>query len=385
MPAPSRAPPDEVLGRPNSLGLTEKQLNQVLDEIERSDPGSRAMRRDFVRWPFRQIAVSVQVHVRGGPVTPLRLACRNLSRGGICLLHSAYMHPGTRVTAFLPHPTRGTVPLAGAVVRCAHRTAMIHEVGVKFDAPIDVRDFIVHDPFSDCFSLERVAPEDLVGTVVLVDDSEMNQRLLRHYLRGTQIRLRTAATIDDGLTLVSEGCDLVIVDFHLESTRGTDLLVAMRQRGLTVPSIMITCDSGAATRDELAQCGAQASALLAQPLSQDLFLRAVAEFLVVHRTADSVYSTLSPDDPAAPLVVSFLQDVRAHVRELQEAIRRGDAQRCRRICLQIMGTAPSLGFAGLARLAGVAADALARERGVEGATQPMLALVSACQNARAQR
>ena len=179
-----RQPP---AGRPNTLGLRGRDLANLLDEFDIADPIGNSQ-RDFVRWPFRYASLTVKLIHPGGNATSIRVACRNLSRGGMSLLHSAYLHPGTRCTVFLPHPALGEVPIDGWVVRCTHRSGMVHELGIAFSKHLDVRIF-VPTLRNDMFTLERVDPALLAGTLLYVDDCENSLKIFEHHLRDSALNI----------------------------------------------------------------------------------------------------------------------------------------------------------------------------------------------------
>jgi CheY-like chemotaxis protein len=362
-------------------------LERLLAELD-GPPGSEnpaAKNRDFVRWQFRVDGVRLRVEQSGGggasSSAVVRVACRNLSRGGISILHGAYIHPGSAVTIFLINRNRVPTPIPGSIVRCRHVRGMVHEIGIKFTLPIDTREFVKRDPFSDCFSLEHVQPGDLAGTVVAIDDSPMDLKLIQHYLRETQLRVRPASGKDEALALIAQGCDLVLCDYDLGEATLVDVVAEMRARGVSTPVIAVTADTSVQTRDRL--IAAEASALLSKPMSQDLLLRALAEFLVVGSRAEALRSTLAGDDPNAVLVEAFVQQARQFGKRLTECIQRDDTATARSICLQIRGSAPMLGFAGLGKLADAAANAVASSQSIPDSVVPLRSLIAACERIEA--
>lgn len=279
--------------RPNTLGLDRGRLIPLLDTLDftwtadgQGGTHDRSLRpssqRASVRWPFRKEAIELRLRHPGGSLVTIRVACRNLSRTGMSVLHGAYIHPGTPCTVLVPHPgALGAAPVEGRVMRCTHRSGMIHEVGVRFDAPIDVRRFIAHDPCSDFFSLERVNPASLSGCVVYIDDAPADHRIVRHLLRDTGFRLRGAETASAGLAMIEEGCDLVLCGLRAADGAGVEVVAAMRAGGLRTPVIILAAEKSAPVRK--AAIAVRAGAVLVKPPEQSLLLRAMAEFLIVRR------------------------------------------------------------------------------------------------------
>jgi hypothetical protein len=63
---------------------------------------------------------------------------RNLSAEGMAFLHSHMMYSGRSCLVQLPSRMGKWLPINATVVRCRHIRAMLHEVAVKFDQPIDL-------------------------------------------------------------------------------------------------------------------------------------------------------------------------------------------------------------------------------------------------------
>ena len=111
-------------------------------------------------------------------------------------------------------------------------------------------------------------------------------------------------------------------------------------------------------------------------------LRAMGEFLLVRKNTGVMTSTLSRDDPARGMVDSFVNDLHRFAQRLEAAVGKQDAETARSICMQVAGSAPSLGFEALSKLAQSAAEALAQSMSVAESLVPLRSLISACERAR---
>jgi CheY-like chemotaxis protein len=352
---PAKARFLDEAGRPNTLGLHQRELSELLDQFDIPDAPRKGIKRDFVRWPFRRAAVPMRIIHPNGSTATLSVACRNISRGGMAILHSAFLHPGTRCTVTLPHPSRGEICIDGWVARCTHRAGMIHEIGITFAEPVEVRELLTPDPLADYFSLEKVDPEQLEGAVLCVDASETDQKIIRHFVRASRLKMGSALELREALTHLAEPWDLIMVDLNMPEGTGPELIRLLRERGYNGPIIATTSDTSESARRHLKSI--EANAFLPKPLSQSLVLRAMAEFLIANRQGGGgAISTLSPDHPDFNLVEGFVLSLRHIAKKLEDALRRDDAQGCRSLCLQLSGTAPSLGFDSLGRQADEAAQ-----------------------------
>lgn len=384
-PSSNNRPPRPIVAEKsralNSLRLDDRVLNAVLNKLDDGAGVSGESKRTYVRWPFRHASIDVTMIHPGGSRAAVPMACRNLSCGGIGLLHSAYAHPGTPVELRLPHPFRGSVPVSGTITCCRHRGGLLHEIGVKFDRAINVRDFVRPDPFREYFSLEKVDPSQLRGTIVYAEDSILDQRIVRHYLRDTSLTLRTAETADAAIALVKQGADLIISDFHLPDRDGSQFVRDVRDAGVAAPVIMVTSDNSSATRARVRDCSADS--FLAKPLSQERLLRAVAEFMLVANQSGVSGSTLTPDDQMYDLVAGFVDQLHELAGKLAGCLNDDKASEAFAICQQIRGTAPTLGFEPLGKLAGQTAEIVARTGSAKESARQVQELISACQRAAA--
>lgn len=291
---PARKRSSQSIGgsrRPNTLGLRRKELEDVFAEIEAAAAaagGAGAIggtapgpaKRTFVRRAFRHTTIPMQIYNRNGAASAtIAVACRNLSRGGIAVLHSSYIHIGTRVFLALPHASGlHHVAARGEVVRCQHFRGVIHDIGIRFDDEINVRDMLGLDPFGDWFSLEQVDPAKLKGSLLVVDPSAEDVRLMRQHLRETSMGVSEAGRGGDALdALGMKRFDVIVCDHALPDMSGGEFAAALRERGDQTPMIITTAESSDEVRLRVAAC--PADAFLAKPVDKETLFRAVAEFV----------------------------------------------------------------------------------------------------------
>ncbi len=363
----------------NSVRLDQTQLNRYLDEREAAKGSDKAPARAFVRLPFRITTVELKLTHPGQSEATMQVACHNLSAGGLGVLHSAYIYPGTKCVIRLPNVDGRKIDVPGTVVRCQHAAGVVHDVGIRFTTPIEARDFVKLDPFADGFVLEKVDPEQLKGTVLFIGESALDQSVVRHFLRQTHVTLVLASTREEANARVMEGVDLILCDHDRAAGDAAAIVVGLREAGVPAPIIMLTADTGKETREALVR--AKANAFISKPLKQDMLFRAMAEFMVVDDSASVFSTSLSPEHPNFGLLESFIGQVHEQADQLNGAIEGGDAARCRSLCLQIAGTAPVMGFEKLAAMAHAAEASLAATNSVKESMALLRILVSTCKRA----
>ncbi len=365
----------------NTIRLVGPDLVRLYAELDAAGERSHP-RREFLRWPFPKESILIELQHTGGASTKLNLACRNISTAGMSLLHNAYVHVGTPCLVHLQQIDGRPSQLAGKVVRCRHVRGLVHELGIQFAAQINLRSFIRVDPLQGSFTLERVSAEKLIGSVLHIEDSAADRRLLRHYLRDTQLTVLAVENAEEALRRAPEGFDIIICDFDLPDMTGADVTEKLRAKGVQTPVIMVTALGDPQTRARMLE--ARVSAILIKPIAEEQMLRAVAEFMILEGgdAGGPVYSTVAADNPAYAFIAEFIQDLRQTAGALSKALQANDTATLRRLCAQVKGSAPSLGFATLANAADAALAQLNAGQSAADASRAVKSLIALCVNAR---
>ncbi len=362
----------------NTLNMDGTGLDRFLSARDANTshaPADEGVHRRHVRWPYRVATLRVEFTHPGGSETRLVLACRNLSAGGIGLLHRNYVHKGTRCAVWLVDVTGHEIVVLGTVVRTVHLDGSIHEIGVQFDTPQDARQFIKLDPFDNGFSLERVNPESLKGTILYVEESAPDQALVRQYLRETEISLQVATTLEEAVEKAMAHVDLILCDIDMGDHTGVELTGRLRSKGVSTPIIMLTADTSQETRQLMSK--GHADAFMTKPLKQAILYRAIAEYIVSGDNG-AMMTSLPAGHPSIGLLPIFVQQVRDFAKLLDKAIEAKSLPRCRSLTLQIVGAAGVMGFERLSAMAKAAETELSASMSVPESIGPLKALMTGC-------
>lgn len=268
-------PPKGV--RLNTLNLRGRALEALFDLLD-ADERPRSDRR-FVRWQFRRESIEIKLIQTGG-TTVFRVATRDLSRGGMSVLHNHFIHPQTRCEVLLPLPGGGVATAKGWVIRCTHRDGVVHEAGIRFDSPMDAREIADIDPMDNVFSFAQPPLDQLSGTCLYFGDVAGDGERLRSLLGGTGFKLAAFGEITPGLTLLT-GVDLVILAADLPGIPPRVGVGLIRDTGFAGPIALIAPDRLPRTR--LAVLAAPAAVIIVKPLERTTLLLGLAEALLVRR------------------------------------------------------------------------------------------------------
>lgn len=372
---------ESASSRINSLGLEGQDLDAFLDSLEDGTGPDAFKRRDFVRWPFRHASLRFHVLHADGSAARIQVACRNLSCGGMSILHSAYLHQDCKCVAVLQAPDGELLVVRGRIAHCKHLRGVVHEIGVQFDNPIDIHEFVSDDPVQNYFSLERIEPSALRGEIVAITSEPLDRRTISHFLRPTALTVQFAPNAECGVSLVKGPCDLVLADVKTLGDGVVKLIEEIREINLDLPLVLLGSDTGAEARRSLMCQGA--SAVLDRPLAQELLVRAIAEFLMVRIGSSGMSTTLPDSDTRRAQIPDFIEQLRRYADQLAEAIERDDALVCRSICIHICSEAPHLGFDQLGDLAQDAVTAITHSMSAVESMTPLREVIVACTNAQA--
>lgn len=364
--------------RLNSVGLGQRDLDLVLNQIDRPGPGAAAKRRAFVRFEYRSLSVRLDILQKDGAAPSVLVATRNLSAGGISLLHSAYAHQGAEVVVHLPDLKGQMHPVRGIVRMCRHVQGVIHEVGVQFDQQIDPRKFIQLSADDAAAAHEQVDVSQLSGTVVCITASDMDRKIIAHYLTGSSISLVACSSGAEGLARAGDGADAILVDLELPDMGGEEFLASLAQAGLGEPVIVLTSDApGAAVPDP-----GVPTTVLPRPLEREALVRALGEYCRGKEAAGPVTSSLAEGSPNAALVPEFLSFLETAVAKLETSVEHDDVDTCRAVAVQIAGVAPTLGFSQIADAAQAVAVGVASSMSVAESEPLVRTLIDLCHRTR---
>lgn len=332
----------------NTLGVSGQLYEQLLSSLEADERGGTPdLRRVHTRLPFADPFVRVIVEGENSSRRETMLACRNISRGGLGLLYSTFMYPGTRVIAYLQRTDGSTPGLRGRVVRVQHRGGVVHEIGIKFDKDINPRDYLPGDFTEALPSLERVVPDKLNGSVVFVTESDAVRSAVKDFLLETNLNFKFAENTKQAFAAADDAPDMLLVDIEFAETTGPELVKRLRTKGYNKPVALIGDPGLGLTRSIVRVCGADA--LVRAPMTQDGLLRVLGEFMLCGWDVDHLDKARSKIDRATLITLCFELSKMGVVMDQQVRLDDRVALFC--TCQKVRSMALMLGMNGVASMA----------------------------------
>ncbi len=368
-----------------TLRLGTQELSDLVAELEHAAPpggGGRGSKRDTRRWRAQYQKIVVTVQDEGGPRRSFVMVPRNISTGGMGLLHGGFIHPGASCAVAL-RDTRGRgVQVRGTIIRCTHLRGSIHDLGVRFDERVNPRDFFIWAGNEYLFNAERVDPKALKGRVLIIDDSKADQRLITHLLKDTALEIDYASTAEDGLAQLDTSPSLALVDYVLPDMDGLSLVTAARGRGCMVPIVLISGNVEQELR--YAAIGAGAKEMLFKPLTESLLVRAMAEFLLYQdiQSRDEDPFRSSAKGVSSASIEACLEEVRNLGERLAKMLETGSLEKASETLTRLEGLAADYGIRALKSRAVLALEKSRRSDDAGTITDELARVVEACRMVR---
>lgn len=325
-------------------------------------------------------ALPLSVEHPGGGRAMVHVFARNIGERGMSIVHSAMLHPGTPCEITLPTEWNGTSCVVGKVRACRHLKAVYHEVDIEFNEKANLRHFMKLNEEDEVRVTKPMDPTLFRGSLLLIDDQEIELRLIEHHLSGIPLTLASASTTGQlSDRLKTDRFDLVACDVGLGSLGTRVLLDLIRQSGHLGPVLGITDDSGAKVRAKLLEEGVDGA--LEKPFSRDQFLNAIAPWFdaggadatdgVETPGSGPIFSALCNDPKLRPMLDEYLRYVRQAMHDLSKAVPAGDIQTVRSWCQTLRGSGGGYGYKALSDAAGEVIQSLNASGSVEE-TRPMI-------------
>ena len=133
----------------DTVRLTGQQVHAVVDQLivrQAQRPPANGERRAVApRKNFdTKRPVIMSLELAGGNINRYQVYVWNISATGVALLHGTFVYNNTPCVVTLPQFNNQPIDLPGRVVRRGLITGRIHELGIHFDYPIELSDFVPH-------------------------------------------------------------------------------------------------------------------------------------------------------------------------------------------------------------------------------------------------
>jgi CheY-like chemotaxis protein len=329
----------------DTLRLTQRDRKLLTRDPVAQSTFKGADLRARTRHPFqRESGLMVQIQHPGGTVAQFLVQPRDLSSEGMCFLHGGFLYNSTRCIVLMPNAEGKMTSVSGQVVRCRLLFGRVHEIGMHFDEPLKLSNFVC-DLVCDSPVGEGEGTgnsQQFQGTVLVVDDSVDDRELIRFVLGGSGLETVIATTGAQALkSLAQQRFDLIMVDHDLRNGMdGPELIRSIRERGIATPIIGMTADDNIDVTNSLTLAGA--SFIFAKPFALTELLMVLSMFLHGSQQTDQPLLSDHWTNPAIrPLILSFLERLESSAARVRAI---NDVAELRRAAMEIRSTCGSYGY-----------------------------------------
>ena len=348
-----------------AVRIDDTRLDAILDQLDGEARTPAQERRGSKRHTYRAKAVVIRTE-RPAMASPVahRVPARNICEGGLALLHTMYVHPGTPCLAQLITSEGTWNDVLGTVVHCRHVEANIHEWGIRFDYSLD--------PSVYCSVANH-------RRLLLVDDDPSCARLAMAFLR--KLDIEEVEYVQDGQAALDRAAksayDLILMDMEMPVLDGFSATKELRRRGYRGAIIALTGLTQAADRQRCLDAGCDR--YLSKPVSyRDLSLA------IESLRAESLFSSLADDASMADIIDAFVKELPPKVRAIEEAAARQDGKRLEALARGLKAVGSGYGFEAITDVAAKIEAALIDGASPRDVQSDVCALTNLCRRVRSR-
>ena len=352
---------DQIL---RTIRLPESKIDELLDRLDAAETAAEVLpyQRKFERYRYRQKRCVVKMQQPGAAgMTTHQVISRNLSANGMCFLHGGYVHVGTSCVVELIS-THGTwLEMKCEVVRCTLVEGTIHEVGVRFAAPVEPGDF--------CSSANKMQ-------VLLVEAEPLPAKLMKHHLGTLGADVTVADTGPKAVNLAAQQLfDVIFMDIDTAFLGGRDSVGELRRAGYTGVIVGLSNSARAEQRDICISAGCDSH------LPKPVTIGSLTPILESVKS-EPLISTMHQDQTMIPLIEEFIAELPKRIHDIESAAVAGSPDTICTVLQLLRANAGGLGFAPISELAKTIEEAVVTANSIDGIQDDLRELTRLCKSVR---
>jgi CheY-like chemotaxis protein len=287
-----------------TIRMGDEQIKELLDRLDAPCGRPADQRRRHQRYEYRcrhTVVFLPRASTQSG--TPYLVSTRNISESGLSFLHGGFVYVGTRCQVRLLTIHGSWEDVHASVVHCRYLEKNVHEVGVRFDVPID----------PSMFSFLAVRTR-----VLLAEDDPSITRLATFYLQQFNAEVDHATNGREAVARAKgKRYDIILMDVDMPVLNGLEATRELRRCGYSGLIVAATALTEPADRKQCLEAGCDQ--FLAKPFTSEDLSR-----LLLSLREEPLFSTFHHDPGMAKLVCAYVADLPTKVRAVEEGIAVGD-------------------------------------------------------------
>ncbi|MFO0833255.1 MAG: PilZ domain-containing protein [Phycisphaerales bacterium] len=172
-----------------ALRMSDEAAKGLAESLARQEDGDATSKRKARRMglPAGYTVVGTFVYPCGNS-PPMILTLRDISNGGMGILHGSFVHPGSSCILAIVGKDRAVLcKIKGKVIRCTHVRGSVHDVGIKFDEEVRLELYVPALQTSE----EQVAQATLLVLSGQVARQVRNQDPMMEVRRTVEVMMAT--------------------------------------------------------------------------------------------------------------------------------------------------------------------------------------------------
>jgi len=307
-----------------SIRLEEPAIQKILDQMDPVDDSGSTDKRLSERYKYRLMNVVLHLQQPGdGTALSFRCPTRNLSEGGISILHGGFVHIGSRCVVQLISSHGAWEHVVGTVVGCRYVQANVHEVRIRFDHRVD--------PALYCSDAVKMR-------VLHVDDDPSIVRLVGTILRQLCAEVDVAQDGLEALEKVEKGSyDVILMDMEMPRMDGFKTTAELRKMGYTGTIVAATVLDNPGDEERCIQAGCDR--YIAKP-----FKRTDLAALFDSFKREPLFSSLIDEPGMVEMVTAFVNELPGRLKAVSEAAGRLELTVLEQLARRLKAEAGGYGF-----------------------------------------
>lgn len=372
------------------LEMTEPERARILDKLDTAEQKNpKNPRRGAARLEYRNRDIPFSVNHPGGGVGRYIVLGRNLSTGGISLLHAGYLHCGTECRLALTMPRGGAKTLLGKVTFCRLVAGQIHEIGVQFFEKIDLADFAtLYQKRTSDDPEARASMQPLTGKVLLVTTNAAERKLMQARLRQSGLNPtavdRAGAAVDQIKLLPYS---VVVCELALPAPGVAEFVQSLRRGGFTGAIVGIASEESPSEYQRATDAGM--NGCIMKPIKHDAMHQALTKAMrdagCKMDDGGPITSTLAGDPGSGELIQFFISHAKESAAAISSAMKKNDIAAVRKECQSLKSIAGGYGFQSVAEAARQAVTNLDATMSIEESMPQVQGVLNVCGRLTAEK
>lgn len=358
--------------------LTDQNRRALIGSLSRSAPARADSRRQSDRFEYTVAAVPVTVFDDQGSPRKFLMHARNISCGGLSVLHGGYLHKKTRCSIMLQSLDGRRQVVSGQVADCRHITKNIHEVCIRFFEKITLDAFCGADA-KVCSPIVRLPGTPMLkGLALCLSKPAEARRRFLDWLSATGLDAVDAQSVGAAADKLKRLPFVVaVVDAEEGDWDASSAVKTMRDSGFAGGIIVVRGSSENVEGADETLSGSPDVHAFNRVLGTLQIEKAGEEGRPVH-------STLANAAESRSLIAGFVEHALGVATLAESAVKTNDRDRLIDALRSLKSTAGGYGFGVVGQAAAGALTAIERAKTLKHAERQIALVVSLCRRLSAE-